>query len=149
MSDGDSDEELDTSPGGLLSEAEGKSINDIAKQGFGAWLLAVAASAITGVQTVFNVLVVVPLEVMATVMRESAAAFLIEPFGVIESGAQTTSGSLDFFGIFALPASVVIVLLTLAAVGLYLSQRSTSDVLPGTFTDFLGDLLGTEEEGER
>ena len=140
---------MSSSPESLFERAEGKSLNQIAKTGFGAWLLAVSGAAIAGIQAVVEVLLIVPLEVMADVIRGSAAAFLLEPFGVVASGASTTSGSLDFWGVFALPVSVSIVLGSLLIVGFYLSRRATSDSLPGTFTDWLGDLLGTEEEGER
>ena len=127
----------------LLERSRGRSLKSITKQGIGAWLLTVSTSAILGFQAIVELFVLTPVEVLQRVMAQVATSLILEPLGVVERGAETSGEAITDLFLFGLPLSVVIVLGSFLIIALYLRERETSDLLPGTFTDFIG---GTEEE---
>jgi hypothetical protein len=131
------------SPTTLLEDAKGRSTTSILRQGVGAWLLTVSTSAILGLQAVVELMVLTPVDIVTDIMRGVAEGLILGPLGLVETGAETSSQALGQFEIFGFPLSVVLFLSGLFIVGLYLRERETSDLFPGTFTDFIG---GTEEE---
>lgn len=131
------------SPRSLLNRAEGRSTSSILKQGLGAWLLTVSTSAILGMQAIVELFVLTPIDVITGIMVGVANGLILEPLSLVEAGAETSAESLGQFQIFGFPLSVVLLLSGFFAISLYLRERETSDLIPGTFTDFIG---GTEEE---
>lgn len=132
-----------TSPLTLLSKAKGRSLTAIAKQGVGGWILAVSTSFILGVQTL-TTLLLLPVNIIIDVSDAAADAILIKPLTVIITGSEATAASVAQFELFGLPLGTGIVLGTFGMVGLYLRRPSTSDFLPGTFTDSW--FTGVQEE---
>jgi len=135
----------DPSASSLLDRAKGRDITSITKQGFGAWLLAVSSSAILGVQTVTEFLLF-PFTLFIDISDQVMDAFILAPLTVIITGSETTAQAITEFSIFGLPLGTAIVLVTFAMVALYVRRPETSDLIPGTFTDFGGGLIGSDEE---
>lgn len=131
----------------LIDKAKGRSLTAITKQGIGGWLLAVSSSSIIGTQTLTEFLLFPFLKVME-ITDSTVDAFILKPLVVIVSGSQATAQSVAEFELFGLPLGTAIVLFTLMIVAWYLRRESTSDAFVGTFTDFGGGLIGTEEEDE-
>jgi hypothetical protein len=116
---------------GLASDV---STTEAVRRGFVSWILATSFSVAAGLQTVFEFLFL-PFDILIDVVAASATAFILEPFGIVGPGADITSQSIDIFGIFALPASVVIALGTMTIIVLYLRLEITSNIIPGLFVD--------------
>ena len=135
-----------SSPSSLLDRARGKSLTDLAKTGFGAWLLAVSTSVITGTQELLNLLIVTPIDVITTVMRESGAAFFVEPLSVISEGATASARGAGEFGVFGLIVAVLVVLGAYRIVTWYLSDDDTSDLIPAGGLDVVPFVGGAEED---
>jgi len=127
----------------LLERAKGRSLTGISKQGIGAWLLALSASSIAGVQSLERLLLF-PIDLIVRISDSVADALILKPLTVVISGSEASAASVAQFELFGLPLGTVIVLGTFGIVGLYLRQPWTSDFIPGTFTDFFG--VGAEEE---
>jgi len=136
---------MSTTPSNLLDRAKGRSITGITKQGFGAWLLSVSTSAILGVQTVTDFLLF-PFVLFTEISDQVMDAFVLAPLTIIITGSETSAQAVSEFSIFGLPLGTAIVLVTFAMVALYVRRPETSDLIPGTFTDFGGSLIGTDEE---
>ncbi len=136
---------MSTTPSNLLDRAKGRSITEITKQGFGAWLLSVSTSAILGVQTVTDFLLF-PFVLFTEISDQVMDAFVLAPLTIIITGSETSAQAVSEFSIFGLPLGTAIVLVTFAMVALYVRRPETSDLIPGTFTDFGGSLIGTDEE---
>ncbi len=132
-------------PSSLLDRAKGREITGITKQGFGAWLLALSTSAIMGVQTVTDFLLF-PFVLFTEISDQVMDAFVLAPLTIIITGSETSAQAVSEFSIFGLPLGTAIVLVTFAMVALYVRRPETSDLIPGTFTDFGGSLIGTDEE---
>lgn len=132
-------------PMDLIDEAEGKSLTNIAKQGIGGWLLALAVAAITGVQQVVDLLVVTPVEVMTGVAETAAASILESPLDIIDSGAEESASAVAEFGIFAILVAVALVLASFWIVSQYLEREETSDLVPGIMVDVV-PFVGVDEE---
>lgn len=130
----------------LLERAKGRSLTGITKQGIGAWLLAVSASAIAGVQSLTRLLLF-PIDLIVRISDQVMDALILKPLVVIISGSEASAASVAQFELFGLPLGTAIVLGTFAMVALYLRQPWTSDFIPGTFTDYFG-IGATEEEEE-
>lgn len=122
-------------------------LTGIAKKGIGGWLLAVSTAAITGVQEIVDLLVVVPAEAMGDVIDVSAEAVFEDPLGVISTGATETGAAVGEFGFLALPVSVGVVGVTLYGVNLYLQREGTSDLFLGGVSDYI-PFVGADEEEE-
>lgn len=133
------------SPSDLLDRAEGRSITGITKQGFGAWLLSISTSAILGVQTVTDFLLF-PFTLFIEISDQVMDALILSPLTIVITGSQTSAEAISEFSIFGLPLGTAIVLATFAIIAWYVRRPSTSDLIPGTFTDFGGGLIGTDEE---
>lgn len=116
---------------GLASDV---STTEAVRRGFVSWILAVSFSVAAGLQTLFEFLFL-PFEILIDVVGASVVAFILEPFGIVGAGADITAQEISIFGIFALPASVVIALGTLTIVILYLRLEITSNIIPGLFVD--------------
>lgn len=132
----------------LLDRAKGRSITGITKQGFGAWILAISASAIAGVQTVTDFLLF-PFNLMIRITDQVMDSLILKPLTIVATGSETTAQAVTEFSLFGLPLGTGIVLATFAMIAWYVRRPSTSDLVPGTFTDFGGDLLGAEEEADQ
>lgn len=131
----------------LLNRASGKSLTTVATNGIGAWLLAISTAAIAGLESILSLLLL-PVNIAIEVAWSSARAFVLKPLGLVTVGAETSQTGIRSFGFLGLPMSVIVLLITFAIVGWYLRRQFTSDFLPGTFTDFLGSLVGVNEEGD-
>lgn len=132
----------------LIDEAEGRSLTSITVQGLGGWILSMWVSLIAGFQQVFELLFL-PFKLMIEIAGEAVNAFILQPFGIVEAGAEITSREIVVFDFLALPVSVIIALGTLLIVVLYLQFNITSNFLPGLFVDNrLIDLFFTSPEEE-
>lgn len=134
----------------FLRRARGRRITEIAQTGVGAWLLALFASIIAGMQQVFELLIL-PFVLFIDVAEASVQAFFIEPFGLVPVGVRESARGLFGFGIAGLPVAVVVVLVTFVVIVWFLQMPITSNILPGFILDNrLVDFLFTspEEEGE-
>jgi hypothetical protein len=130
-------------PESLLDRAEGRKLKAITKQGIGAWLLSASTASILGSQAIVELFVLTPVDVVTNIMDSVAMALIIKPLSVVITGSETSAEAIGSTFLFGLPLSVVLFLVSLFIVSMYLSERETSDLIPGTFTDFIG---GTEEE---
>lgn len=136
-----------TSPTALLDRAKGSSLTDIAKRGFGAWLLALATSAITGLQT-FVELLLTPFRLLIDLAQASVGAFFLEPLGIVTAGAEASQQGVREFGIFGLLVAIAIVLAAFYMVLRYLQEEETSDLIPGFVSDALSGYVGVQEEAD-
>jgi len=127
----------------LLNRAEDRTLKSITQQGIGAWILTVSTSTILGFQAIVELFFLTPADVITTIIDNVAMALIIKPLSVVITGSETSAEAISNTYIFGLPLSVVVVLGSFMLIALYLRERQTSDLIPGTFTDFLG---GTEEE---
>lgn len=131
----------------LISRAKGSSLTDIAKRGFGGWLLAIAAAAITGLQSMLELLLT-PIRLLRDLMAASINAFFLEPLGIVIAGSNTTTAGVREFGIFGLLVAVAIVLATFYLIIRYLQEAETTDVpIPGLVVDVI-PWVGAEEEAD-
>lgn len=131
----------------LIKRADGKSLTTIAKNGVGGWLLALSIAFITGVQRVWEFLLL-PFEIFVNVGKKAAEGFFIEPLKLIPIGVETSGRYLDTFEFLGLPAAVGIVLLSFVIVLGATSLGITSNVVPGLIVDnpIWDRLFGTPEE---
>lgn len=130
-----------------IDRAAGVSLTDIAKRGFGGWLLAIAASAITGMQALLN-LFLAPIRLMIDLMRASINAFFLEPLGIVIAGSNASTQGVMEFGIFGLLVAVAIVLTAFYMVIQYLQEAETTDVpIPGLVSNAI-PFFGAEEEAD-
>jgi hypothetical protein len=129
-----------------LNFAEGKSITQLAKQSVGAYIATVGAAVGTSTQWLFNLLVIVPAEVMTDIVDAAGEAFFEDPLTVISSGATDTGDAVGEFGILALPVAAAVVLGTYYMYIRYLREEETSNLIPGMVSDI--PLVGTDEEAE-
>jgi hypothetical protein len=99
----------------------------------------------------------VPFAETADSVADLQGAFLQAPARLLESGAQISESAIasvfgeTVAGIFALPITVGIVVLSLFMVVQYLQEDETGDTLPGLpvdVPDVFGLELGVQEEGE-
>jgi len=133
-------------------------------------ILGIFASVTTGISDIFIAIAQFPAQLISSVTEASTTlfgAFVSAPGSIITGGegfvgaAATTGIEISqtftgFLGIFAFPAGVASILLGLWLVTTYLEERTTSDLVPGTFTDIdtpdvLSSVLpdpGVAEEGE-
>lgn len=116
---------------GLASDT---SVTEAARRGVVSWILAVTFSIITGLQTVFEFLIM-PFTIGIEVVQAAVISFILEPLGIVGAGADVTAQEISVFGVLALPVSVVIALGTLFLVVLYLRIEITSNIVPGLFVD--------------
>lgn len=160
-SDGDL---TDTSPTGLFNFAADKigsgwGIDKFFKTGIGLTIVGL----FVGIQRVFDAIitfVVTPLSRGAEAVAALFVGIVEEPVGILESGAETTAAEIaavwtGWLGPFAFPVAVASVLAGLYLLSIYLEDRQTSDIFPGSFTDIdvpefvpvIGD-PGVRETGE-
>lgn len=129
----------------LLDRARGRGLTGIAKQGLGSWILAIITAGVTGLQSVLQLLLV-PVDLILELADASVAAFFLEPFGIVSTGAATTAAAVSEFGIFGLLVAVSTVLATLWIIIQYLQEQPTTDVpIPGLSFDVI-PFVGVEEE---
>lgn len=137
---------MSTSASGLLSRARGRSLTQIAKQGFGGWLLAVSTAAITGLQTFLDLLLT-PIDLMLQLANASVNAFFLEPFGIITEGSEASAQGVAEFGVFGLIIAVLVVLGSIFIIAQFLERQDTTDVpIPGLLIDPPIPGIGVEEE---
>lgn len=130
-----------------IDRAKGDNLTDIAKRGFGGWLLSIAAAAIAGVQSLLQLLLT-PVDLLVKLMQRSVGAFFLEPLGIIESGAQASATGASEFGLFGLLVAVAIVLASFWMVIRYLQEDETTDVpMPGVAVDLI-PFVGVDEEDD-
>lgn len=129
----------------LINQAEGKSLTKVARNGLGGYLLALATSAISGTQQIFDLLIL-PLEMLMSVGREAVDGLILAQIGVVEAGAQTTASELGAFGFLAQPAGVALTLGTFLIIAYYLRREETSDLVPGIFIDPPIPFVGVQED---
>lgn len=161
-----SDSDLnDTSATGLFNFAaakisEGWSLDKFLKTGLGLTI----AGTFVGIQRVFNAIINFVTEPLSSAGNSVATLFeglVAEPASILTSTAGTTSTEISttftgWMGPFAFPVGVGSVMLALWLVTVYLEERETSDLFPGSFTDFdvpdaLSSIIpdpGVSEQGE-
>lgn len=114
------------------------------------YILALGAAFIGGLNVVVDFLLL-PFTLGIEIGRVSVRQLILVPLGLTNIGAAITAGELSVFGIFALPVSAVIGLLTVLVFVLFLSWRITGNV-PGSFildNPIVDRLFQTpEEEGD-
>jgi cytosine/uracil/thiamine/allantoin permease len=138
------------SPGELMNSVTGndgtvRSLSSIWREGVGAYLLAISASAIAGTQAILDFLLFTPINIMQEVIVTSISSLVLEPLGLVDSSTQATAQAVNNLSILSLPAAIGVILVTFFIINLYLGRRSTSDLVPGSFTDFIG---GADEGDE-
>jgi hypothetical protein len=135
-------------PRELLDRAEGKSAGEIAAEGLGGFVLAISVAAITGLQTVVEFLLL-PLDLLTQAGIASVQNLIIRPLGLTGPALAITADGLQVFGLFALPVSVVIIILTLIIV-VGAAAIGWTGWLPGTVLDnpVLNFFFATPEEEE-
>lgn len=133
-------------------------------------IVGIFASVSTGVGDILLAIAAFPAELISAVTDSSTSlfeAFVSSPASIITGGdgfvgaaartaIEISSTFTGFLGIFAFPAGVASILLGLWLITTYLEERSTSDFVPGAFTDIdtpdvLSSVLpdpGLAEEGE-
>lgn len=133
-------------------------------------ILGIVVSVTTGVSDIFIAIAQFPAQLISSVTRSATAlfeGFIASPASIITGGdgfvgaAATTGIEISntftgFLGVFAFPAGVASILLGLWLITTYLEEGTTSDFVPGTFTDIdvpdpLSSVLpdpGVAEEGE-
>jgi hypothetical protein len=132
----------------LFEQARGRSLTSIAKTGLGSWVLAVVAAGVAGLQS-FLQLLLVPIDLMVQLANASIAAFFLEPFGIVTSGASATGEAVEQFGIFGLLVAVVMVLATIYIIAQFLEREDTTDVpIPGFIVDPPLPGIGVDEQEE-
>lgn len=99
------------SPRQLLALARGRSLTEIAREGLGGYLLALATSAITGLQVVFEFLFA-PVILAVDVLEAAVNQLVIRPLGLTDFGFAVTARSLVQFDFLALPVSSFLGLFT-------------------------------------
>lgn len=92
-----------------------------------------------------------PLTAAATAVGDLQVGLISGPIDVLEAGAAVTSAAIiglgeGLVGLFGLPISVGLVMLSLFLVVQYLQEDETGDTLPGLPIDIPTDILGVEEE---
>lgn len=129
------------SPSELLDDARNTlqrpdgTLGDIAATGIGGFLLAIATVFISGVTTVGD-LIIQPLSALADAGVRLVEAFIIAPLGVVLQGALTARvsiapGQTFDVGPFTIFVGLLAVLGFFYILAVYLTERETSNVLPG------------------
>lgn len=115
-------------------------------------IVSVSQGGINLIQSAFN-LVVTPIDLLVDAAGSFVQAVLIEPLGIVETGAATSSSALaDQFGIFGFVVGIVILLAGFYVIQQYLEDRETSDIIPIPGVPDAPDIgpidPGVTEEGE-
>ncbi|WP_311171801.1 hypothetical protein [Halobellus ordinarius] len=132
----------------LLNRAKGSSLTNIAKRGFGAWLLSISAGFITGTQAIIDLLIITPANLLIGLADSSIGAFLLEPLGIVIAGSQASQEGVRAFGLFGLIVAVVLVLATFWIIIQYINRQDTTDVpIPGLTFDVI-PFVGADEEAD-
>ncbi|MBB6645077.1 hypothetical protein [Halobellus ruber] len=132
----------------LLNRAKGSSLTNIAKRGFGAWLLSISAGFITGTQAIIDLALITPANLLTDFMGATLGAFLIEPLGVIIAGSEASQQGVRAFGLFGLIVGIVIVLAAFWIIIQYINRQDTTDLpFPGLTTDTV-PFVGADEEAD-
>lgn len=129
------------SPGELLDDARNTlqrpngSLGDIAATGIGGFLLAIATVIISGITTVGD-LIIQPIRALAAGLVTAVQAFFVAPLGVVLQGALTARVSIAPGQTFAIgPFTLIVGLVTVLAffyiLAVFLTERETSNVIPG------------------
>jgi hypothetical protein len=142
----------------LLDEAKGRDLGQIAKQGIGAYMLALVAAAISGLQTIVDLLLL-PFEEFYKVGTTSISEVFIEPWNIVTGGGNVEVGAIEAtaealagqFGFLSLPVANFVVLLGILVVVVFIALGITSNFAPGVLVDnpIWDAIFGTpEEEGD-
>lgn len=122
-------------------------LTNIAKKGVASWLFAVGTAGVAGIQSMVDLLLIVPISVLTDIVRSSGEAFVIDPLRVISEGAGASATAAGDFNFLGLPIGVGIVLGTYLLVNRYVSMPETSDILPGVMVDLI-PFVGSEDEDD-
>ena len=125
-------------------------VGGLAFQGIGGVLLAIATGLITGILTVFDV-IVLPLRALAGALGDLTTAIFGAPANIILAGAQETINSLlgRWGGTpLAFATGIAAVLLGLYLVNRYVALESTGNLLPGLPWDVPTPGVEDPEESE-
>jgi hypothetical protein len=162
-SDGTPEPDIDD-PGGLLSWSanridNGWGIGKFVKSGIGLIISGVVLQAYDFLSATVGFLTN-PLETAGQAASTLFEALVSAPASIVTTGADQSAEGIDSFfvgilGPFAFPVGVASVIGGLWVLSFYLEDRQTSDLVPGTFTNysmpgwvpFVSD-PGTTEEGE-
>lgn len=134
-------------PISLIGRARGVSLTSAVKRVFGGWIFAIGASGVLAIRTLREFLLF-PIDLVMRIGNQVVEAAILKPLVVVITGSETSAEAVTRFDLFGLPIGVAILLLSFALVAVYLSEERTSDFLPGTFTDYLGGLIGIDEEDD-
>lgn len=131
----------------FLDQARGRSISSVIVNGIAAWFLSVSSAAITGMQSVLDLILFTPIDVGTNIIQASGRGFIIKPISdVLPTGSETTAEALTDFGLIALPVGVIVLLATLWIIVTYLRRGETTDMpFPGIAVDVI-PFVGVEEE---
>ena len=115
-------------------------------------LVSVSQGGINLIQSAFN-LVVTPIDLLVGASSSFVEAVLIEPLGIVETGAQTSADALAAqFGIFGFIVGIAVLLGGFYLIIQYLERRETSDIIPIPGVPDAPDIgpidPGVTEEGE-
>lgn len=136
----------------ILREAEGKTLGETLQNGIAGILLGIAASIISGILTVAD-LVIIPANALANALPNVVDAFIVEPLRIIEQGAQTSAislmpGSTFAVGPFTLAFGIIAVLAAYWILSKYLQEDETSNVIPAAPFDISLPWFSEEEGNE-
>lgn len=132
--------------------AEADSIGDLAKQGAGGTLLAIASALITNIITIGE-LIANPLGALGNALSALVTTLFTAPLSVIDAGAAATAQSLLTtwrLGPFTLAEAVFAVIAAFWVLSWYVSRDESTNVpgLLGTGIDIPTPFFGGPEEEE-
>lgn len=109
-------------------------------------IVSIATGGINVTQSIFG-LIAEPLDSAGTAIADAFETVILEPLGPVVAGSDISSGSLEQFGVLALPAGIVLLLGSYYIVTVYLKQTDTPDLIPVPgFPDL--PFVGVDEDPE-
>lgn len=123
------------SPSDYLAMAEGKDLNQITVEGLGGYIYAAFAAMMAATIAFFQI-PIKGFEGVADAIGSIIQGFLVSPTEGIATAAALSAQQVSIFGFLALPAYVVVVLMSFGIVALYLSWKSSGNLIPGIPWDF-------------
>lgn len=141
----------------LMEQAEGKSLDSLAKTGIGTIIFGLVTLAVGALESIVDFLIL-PFDLFYTIAQEIASAVFVAPWNIITGGGNVQVGAIEAtaqslantFGFLTLPVAQAVVLATIGITLLYLGFALTGNFLPGVPVDnpIWEALFGTAEEEE-
>lgn len=119
----------------ILDRVAGKTIEEVAKQGFSGVIMAIGVSVISGVLSIGELLTS-PIDALTRVFGQVIQSFFVTPLSIIAEAALASAQSVGpggewTIGPFTLLLGLVTVLAFFWILARYLSEDETSNVAPG------------------